>query len=87
MARKSLKDEVLQMTVINKSWAIISDVLNSKLPEITQDMKRAVALEIVKKTCPKEIKFEGQQSLRIFLDGAKKDAVKSEARFVLDHQN
>lgn len=57
MGRKSLRDEVIQANVINLSWRTILDALHSK--KITDDEKRNISLEVVKKTCPKEINLKG----------------------------
>jgi len=58
MGRKSLRDEALQMNVINLSWFTISRALNSK--DIPDKEKRAMCMEIVKKSCPKEINLKGE---------------------------
>jgi len=58
MGRKSLKDEVVQANVINLSWLTISRALNSKT--LTEKEKREISLEIVKKSCPKEINLKGE---------------------------
>ena len=51
--RKSWKEELLINEVINCSWKTISKALASD--EIDDKEKRSIALEIVKKSCPKEI--------------------------------
>lgn len=53
MARKSLRDEVIQANVINLSWTTISRALKSK--KINAKEKRVIALEIVKKSVPQKI--------------------------------
>lgn len=58
MGRKSLKDEAVQMNVINLSWRTIWLALNN--PTIDIDQKRMICLEIVKKTCPKEINLKSE---------------------------
>ncbi|MEK6879509.1 MAG: hypothetical protein AABY22_07880 [Nanoarchaeota archaeon] len=55
--RKSLRDEVIQANVINLSWRTILDALHS--PSISVIEKRNISLEVVKKTCPKEINLKG----------------------------
>ena len=55
--RKSFKDEIVQANVINLSWKTIYRALRSK--KITENEKRAISLEVVKKTCPKEINLKG----------------------------
>ena len=54
--RKSLRDEVIQADVINLSWRTILRALHSKL--IPENEKRNICLEVVKKTCPKEINLK-----------------------------
>lgn len=58
MGRKTLRDETVQANVINLSWLTIDRALNS--PDITIQEKRVIALEIVKKSCPKEINLKGE---------------------------
>lgn len=58
MGRKSLRDETVQANVINLSWVTIDQALRSKL--LTKVEKRVIALEIVKKSCPKEINLKGE---------------------------
>lgn len=60
--RKSLRDEVVQANVINLSWLTISRALHSG--KITEDEKRMIALEVVKKTCPREINIKGDALVR-----------------------
>ena len=57
MGRKSLRDETMQANVINLSWTTISRALNSK--KLTEEEKRHISLEVVKRTCPKEINLKG----------------------------
>jgi len=57
MGRKSLREETVQANVINLSWATIDQALRSKL--LTEKEKRVIALEVVKKSCPKEINLRG----------------------------
>lgn len=54
--RKGYLNERLARAVISKSWEIISDVLNKQ--GYTKERKEAVALEVVKRTSPKEIKLD-----------------------------
>ena len=56
--RKSLRDETVQANVINLSWTTILRALNSK--KINEKEKRGICLEVVKKTCPKEINLKGE---------------------------
>ena len=63
MARKSLRDEVIQSNVINISWTTILRALNSKT--ISEEDKRTIAMKVVEKTCPKEIKFDGNIGLTL----------------------
>ncbi len=58
MGRKSLRDEAMQMNVINLSWTTISRALASDSLSIKE--KRFIALEIVKKSCPKEINLNSE---------------------------
>jgi hypothetical protein len=58
MGRKSLKEESLMASVINMSWRTISDVLNS--PTVSKKRKQEISLEIVKKSCPRDIHLGGQ---------------------------
>jgi len=51
--RKSLRDEVRQANVINLSWATLERAFKSKV--VPDKEKRAMALEICKKTCPTKI--------------------------------
>ena len=57
MGRKSLRDETVQANVINLSWVTIDQALRSKL--LSTKEKRVIALEVVKKSCPKEINLKG----------------------------
>ena len=57
MGRKSLRDETMQANVINLSWTTICRALRS--PKLSLADKRRIALEIVKKTCPQELKHSG----------------------------
>jgi hypothetical protein len=54
--RPSLRDEVAQMTVINKSWDLIGKALMSK--EVTDEEKKRIALEICKRTAPKDVNLQ-----------------------------
>jgi len=56
--RKSWRDEMLQNEVINLSWKIIATALHDKTA--TMDEKKMIALEVVKKTCPREINLKGE---------------------------
>ena len=58
MGRKSLRDETVQANVINLSWVTIDQALRSA--KLTVKEKRVIALEIVKKSCPKEINLKGE---------------------------
>ena len=58
MGRKSLRDETVQANVINLSWVTIDQALRSKL--LNKKEKQVIALEIVKKSCPKEINLKGE---------------------------
>lgn len=55
--RKSARDERLVMSVINKAWERVDANLTHK--RTTEKEKDMIALEVVKRTAPKEIKFEG----------------------------
>ena len=57
MGRKTLREEAVQANVINLSWRTIFLALQSE--EITKEEKRNISLEVVKKTCPKEINLKG----------------------------
>ena len=63
--RKSLRDETVQANVINLSWTTVQRAFNSK--KITDEEKRKIAIEIVKKTCPRELKVEGGLDLKTLL--------------------
>lgn len=54
--RKSYLNEKIVKAVINKSWGIISDVLNKQ--GYSKETKQAVALEVVKRTAPKNIEVD-----------------------------
>ena len=56
MGRKSKKDEELIMAVVNKSWQLVYNILHNQ--GRTREQQESVALEVVKRTAPKEIKFE-----------------------------
>lgn len=53
MGRMSKRDEELVMAVINKSWQIVSDVLTKG--GHTKQRKEEIALEVVKRTAPKNV--------------------------------
>jgi hypothetical protein len=59
MGRKTLKEESLMADVINKSWRTIKSVLDSA--EVDDTRKTEIALEIVKKSCPRDINLGGQE--------------------------
>lgn len=54
--RKSRKDEKLMAEVVNMSWERILSLM--KRSGVTNDRKDDVALEIVKRTAPKNIKLD-----------------------------
>lgn len=53
MGRMSKKDEELIMSVVNKSWQRVYDILTSR--GITNERKDMVALELAKRTAPKNL--------------------------------
>jgi len=61
--RKSLKDEAIMADVINYSWKTIKDILHSDT--VDERRKCEIALEIVKKSCPKDINLGGQEDAPI----------------------
>lgn len=76
MGRKSLRDETVQANVINLSWVTIDQAMRSK--KLTPAEKRVIALEIVKKSCPKEINLKGnflQQNVHAILVDARQQIV------------
>ncbi len=58
MGRKTLRDEAVQADVINKSWMTIRDILNS--PSVDDERKAEICLEVVKKSCPKDINLNAK---------------------------
>ena len=54
--RKPLRDELTQANVINVSWTTIDRALKSS--KVSQKQKLMISLEVVKKTCPKEINLK-----------------------------
>ena len=73
MGRKSLREESIQADVINKSWMTIRDILNSKV--VDKKRQEEISLEIVKRSCPKEVKLGATNGRHIKLvweiDGTK----------------
>nr|AKH46994.1 hypothetical protein [uncultured marine virus] len=59
MGRKSKRDEELVMSVINKSWQLVYDILH-KTGRSMQD-KEMVAMEVMKRTAPKNITLAGDE--------------------------
>ena len=67
MGRKTLREESLMADVINKSWRTINEMLNS--PTVDESRKQEIALEIVKKSCPKELNLDvGETILRVVIE-------------------
>ena len=65
--RKTLREESLMADVINYSWKIIKDILHSET--VAEDRKEYIALEIVKKSCPKELSLDvGETILRVVIE-------------------
>jgi len=73
MGRKSLREESLMADVINLSWRTIYNVLRSDTVE--EKRKEEISLEIVKKSCPKEVNLGAANGRHIKLvweiDGTK----------------
>jgi hypothetical protein len=69
--RKSKKDENLIMSVVNMSWQRVSDILTKQ--GHTKEKKDMVALEIAKKTAPKNIKLEGDETCPVLVKIIGKD--------------
>ena len=55
--RKSLRDEATQANVINLSWTTILRALRSNT--LTEEEKRGIALEVVKRSIPQNVKVGG----------------------------
>jgi hypothetical protein len=67
MGRKSLREESLMAEVINMSWRTIKDVLKSDTVDPIR--KQEISLEIVKKSCPKELSLDvGETILRVVIE-------------------
>ena len=67
MGRKSLREESLMAEVINMSWRTIKDVLKSDTVDPIR--KQEISLEIVKKSCPKELNLDvGETILRVVIE-------------------
>lgn len=59
--RKSVFDESIRNAVISKSWDILQKFMdNKKSPE---EEKRKIAVEIAKRSIPKEIDFKSKKIL------------------------
>jgi hypothetical protein len=58
MGRKSLRDEVMKNEAITLSWTTYVRALKSS--KLTFKEKVRLAVEIVKKTCPAEVKHSGE---------------------------
>ncbi len=56
MGRRTAKDEQLIAEVVKMSWNIIGKALKSKKRDDKE--KKMIAMEIVKKTCPQQVKTE-----------------------------
>ena len=65
MGRRHIQDELLMHKVIDMSWQTVFKALNSKV--VCESEKVRIAIEIVKKSCPKEINLVQTKEQKIVI--------------------
>ena len=62
---KTGADRLLMKRVVDKSWGIIEEALDN--PKITKKERRYIAMEIVKRTAPKDVSIHDEDGILVAL--------------------